>query len=396
MGPAATVGLVLPRRAAAVVAVAVLAACQPGRSAPRADPTAPTAPATVTTSATTAATTAAGPNALRTLDLGTVPAHGTRATLQVPPGTASFLFSAVSTDLDADLSIADVVGPSGQSAVPEASLLDNPAEVSVLVSAPGGLPPGGYEVLLETKVPLTASAVLKPTTTVAHQVLDVRIWDATKKGRATTAAGRRTAERAVRSRAEMVFAPVDLGIGAIDISRAPASVITSSARLRLPSTGTERRLRELCRAMAAALGPARALDLVFVDEILDRTAKDTELFGAAAAVPGATMVPGASTSCAAVAIGGDGGVAAQATTVWHEAGHLLGLFHTSEEDGTEWDPIDDTPRCTADEDADDDGYLDEAECEARDGHNLMFHDTNRTDLTPGQAAVLRSHPLFHD
>ena len=87
---------------------------------------------------------------------------------------------------------------------------------------------------------------------------------------------------------------------------------------------------------------------------------------------------------------GDIDLAGNATTAWHEAGHLLGLNHTSESDGSANDYIDGTPNCTADDD--DDGV---SEDECADGVNFMFHDTDNTGMTDGQTFVIANHPLFY-
>lgn len=74
--------------------------------------------------------------------------------------------------------------------------------------------------------------------------------------------------------------------------------------------------------------------------------------------------------------------AAMGVTCAHEIGHYLGLYHTSERDGTAHDPIADTPEC------DGSGICDDAT-------NIMFWTGGgaRSKLTPGQGAVMRSHPL---
>ena len=72
----------------------------------------------------------------------------------------------------------------------------------------------------------------------------------------------------------------------------------------------------------------------------------------------------------------------------HELGHFLGLFHTSETAGFQYDPIDDTPTCPTIRD----GNL--AACD--DYNNLMFPVASfrdRVDISPEQAQVIRANPL---
>jgi hypothetical protein len=71
------------------------------------------------------------------------------------------------------------------------------------------------------------------------------------------------------------------------------------------------------------------------------------------------------------------------TTAAHEVGHYLGLYHTSERDGMEHDPIADTPECAAGASA------------CPDASNVMFWTGGggRSKLTAGQGVVMRRHPL---
>jgi hypothetical protein len=72
-----------------------------------------------------------------------------------------------------------------------------------------------------------------------------------------------------------------------------------------------------------------------------------------------------------------------ATTCAHEVGHYLGLYHTTELDGEDVDPISDTPDCGTTT----------AACAAT--MNLMYPigGAARQALTAGQGMVLRRHPL---
>lgn len=76
-------------------------------------------------------------------------------------------------------------------------------------------------------------------------------------------------------------------------------------------------------------------------------------------------------------------VEGMASTVAHEVGHYLGLYHTSESNGTQHDPIPDTPMC--------DGGV----CSPSFETNIMSSGggASRLDLTMGQAFVMKQHPL---
>jgi len=60
-------------------------------------------------------------------------------------------------------------------------------------------------------------------------------------------------------------------------------------------------------------------------------------------------------------------------TAAHEMGHLLGLFHTTEAEGNEFDILSDTPECLkSSQDNDSNGAVTAEECDGFGGENLMF------------------------
>lgn len=73
-----------------------------------------------------------------------------------------------------------------------------------------------------------------------------------------------------------------------------------------------------------------------------------------------------------------------ALTIAHETGHSMGLYHTSERDGSMHDTINDTPTC---------GGGSDSGCP--DGTNLMFWSGHYPNLSAGQAYVLRRSPIVH-
>jgi hypothetical protein len=87
-----------------------------------------------------------------------------------------------------------------------------------------------------------------------------------------------------------------------------------------------------------------------------------------------------------------------AQTMAHELGHQLGLFHTTEADGTMHDPISDTAECPASaNDKNRDGMVDPEECASLGGRNLMFWAATLEDIVSlGQRKVLHKNPTMQE
>lgn len=79
----------------------------------------------------------------------------------------------------------------------------------------------------------------------------------------------------------------------------------------------------------------------------------------------------------------------------HEGAHYLGLFHTTEATGTVHDPLPDTTRCEASQDANWDGYVSPEECAGHGADNFMFWAASGTarGTSPEQGRVVRRNPL---
>lgn len=78
----------------------------------------------------------------------------------------------------------------------------------------------------------------------------------------------------------------------------------------------------------------------------------------------------------------------------HELGHQLGLFHTSEQTGTMFDPISDTPECA--NDFNDDGLIDFYECIGKGNTNMMFWTAHIDNvLSAGQKYVIHRNPALY-
>jgi hypothetical protein len=87
----------------------------------------------------------------------------------------------------------------------------------------------------------------------------------------------------------------------------------------------------------------------------------------------------------------------QGETIAHEAGHYLGLYHTTEKDGLNFDLLPDTPECHVEEnDLNSNGSVETNECENLDGPNLMFWQAapyTQETLSPMQSDEMIDHPL---
>jgi hypothetical protein len=60
------------------------------------------------------------------------------------------------------------------------------------------------------------------------------------------------------------------------------------------------------------------------------------------------------------------------TVIGHETGHFVGFLHTTELDGSVFEPLSDTPECTLAQDLDGDGMLFPEECAGFGADNVMF------------------------
>ncbi len=141
--------------------------------------------------------------------------------------------------------------------------------------------------------------------------------------------------------------------------------------------------------LSAGAGNA-AINLFFLKDI-DPRPDDGEPEAEAGGIPGPLGMQGTGSSGIAIATNMMAGDPERlGRTLAHEIGHYLGLFHTSEADGSVLDALADTPECRSERDTGGDG-LDVGDCQGFGADNLMFWArTSGTVLTPDQQAVLRA------
>lgn len=160
--------------------------------------------------------------------------------------------------------------------------------------------------------------------------------------------------------------------------------------------------------VALESAPERAVPIVLVNNlILDELDDDLVLLGIAGGIPAAPY-QGTRGSSLVVAVephtfqqGGSTLLSTSmfSSTIAHELGHMFGLFHTTEQDGEEHDPIGDTPQCTLEgRDANENDRVDVEECQGAGADNLMFWGADEGSpglLSATQSMILRNHPLVY-
>ena len=121
-------------------------------------------------------------------------------------------------------------------------------------------------------------------------------------------------------------------------------------------------------------GGTAAVNLFFIE---DYTGSWSEILGNAAGIPGSMGIAnswnGVLNSLSAHASGTTLDSQLLGETAAHEMGHQLGLFHTTEQGGTEFDIISDTAECPkSSRDNDSNGKMSAEECEGYGAENVMF------------------------
>jgi hypothetical protein len=165
------------------------------------------------------------------------------------------------------------------------------------------------------------------------------------------------------------------------------TVTGASDLLSVPAdTGAGSPLRQVPTLSGLADNP-QAANIFFVREI---ASDEGGLYGISMGIPAALTIPGSISSGVVVNVSAHMTEAGFDTrelgqTITHETGHSLGLFHTSERDGSSWDTISDTPQCVGSD------PLDAAACP--DGANFMFWSGRDFQVSGGQAYVLVRTPV---
>lgn len=143
-------------------------------------------------------------------------------------------------------------------------------------------------------------------------------------------------------------------------------------------------------------GSSQAMNLFIIQDYSD----ESGTLGEAAGIPGPVGLHGMDGAGVIVAVdghywGNSLDTQTMGETMAHEVGHQMGLFHTTESDGSRTESLDDTPNCPASAD-DGDGYFTAEECADYDGANFMFWVAGsfaQDQVTDSQAMVLSRSPI---
>lgn len=121
------------------------------------------------------------------------------------------------------------------------------------------------------------------------------------------------------------------------------------------------------------------------------------ILGLSAGPPGLAGVGSTSKSGVIASVGSlvDGNTDEMARILAHEGMHFMGLFHTSEKDGSLYDPLADTAECTTDTDGN--GTFSASECAGSGADNLMWWSASETSvsLSADQSWVVQRSAAAH-
>lgn len=149
---------------------------------------------------------------------------------------------------------------------------------------------------------------------------------------------------------------------------------------------------------ATVEGETQSLNFFLISYFSD----EAGTLGVASGIPGPVSMTGAYGAGVVVAVDehlNGAGTAVDTSlmgeTMAHEGGHQMGLFHTTESDGSRTERLDDTPNCPESADGDNDNYFSAEECRNFDGRNFMFWvagSFTQDEITADQTWVLNRSP----
>jgi hypothetical protein len=297
--------------------------------------------------------------------------------------------------------VVDVLGPPGRLVGPAGTGPNrttlNPHVATALLPNHGApddtLPPGTYRFTLTAAQP--ADDLLEVEVWFKRNVggLHVNLWLPPDTGRTPDDAAVITLGAQLARRLELDFA--------FDPVTVQPHLLTAGAPTELALNSLRRDWTALA-ALAAHRGAAPAgLNVYLVEQITDGASRINGFSGGLPTPFGWPDTAAAVTAVRTPLL--DDFPDAVAEMVAHELGHALGLYHTTEAHGGQFDPIPDTPECPEACDLDGDGLYLASECGGRGmgldpcrgaADNRMFWTLGGLrSFTDGQRRVVGSHPV---
>ncbi|WP_170127883.1 cell wall-binding repeat-containing protein [Euzebya rosea] len=339
---------------------------------------------------------------LRIVELPLPEDGGGTATVPIAEGDISVLFMVQGGTSDGTMVIDGVTGPDGFALTAE-DIPENSNRPDVALSLPqfpgqfegDTLPAGDYAFTYSSEAPISrVVALVKSGDPAARQEIDVNYVDVSTVGHVDTPEEQAAVVDVFDTVGEEIMGGFGLHPGATSFTTAPEQVRTDYSVVDSSTTD----IADLCRAIVDADTDRRALNFAFVDRITEG-GEDVGIDGLSSGLPGSVVLGGFGVSCVIIATDvpdtedGQPGILGAGPVAWHEAGHLMGLAHTTQADGIEHDLLADTPECDIANDADDNGEVDDVEC-GELGDNFMFWTGLSSTMTADQAFMLARNPLF--
>ena len=311
----------------------------------------------------------------------------------IEEGDASVLFMVKGGDPVGTVFIDKVVGPDGFELNRDAEIREGSASPDVAISLPQfpgqAFVPGDYtfSVFSETAIDRVV-ALVKSGDVTARQEIDINYYVVSDTEELDTPEEREVVAAAFAETGETILGGFNLHPGEHQFIEVSQEIRDEHASVELD----DNEITRLCAALSSGQDD-RALNFAFINNITEG-GEVGGVDGLSSGLPGTVVLDGFGASCVILSTDGvEGGLGTVSPVAWHEAGHLMGLAHTTEAGGDLFDLLDDTPECPASMDTDEDGTVDDIECgELAD--NFMFWTGIFDTMTADQAFVLARNPLF--